>query len=258
MLQSIKKGAQGEVVADWQYFLLGQGLYNYEVDGDFGDRTHRATYAFQRKHRLDPVDGWVGRATYLVAFSLGYDPEVFKLEAPADLPGPPDFKPLSVAQKHKKFGRIEYEAAGTPKNKEAIKITNGWSSNMTRISIPQLVGLPGAARLTTFYFHSKIAEQTQRLFQAWEDAGHKELLLGFGGSWVPRFVRGSRSTLSSHAWGTAFDINVPWNMRGAVPAAEGERGSVRELVEIGYEHGFYWGGHFGKRDGMHFEIAKIL
>ncbi len=258
MLKSIKKGARGELVADWQFFLLGQSFYKGTVDGDFGKGTHLATRAFQRKHKLSPVDGWVGRDTYIKAFALGYDPEAFKLEAPADLPGPPDFKALSVAQKHRLFGRIEYKAAGTPRNKEAIKITNGWSSNMTRISIPQLVGLPGAYKLKTFYFHKKIAEQTQSLFQAWEDAGYKKLLRGFGGSWVPRFVRGSRVTLSSHAWGTAVDINVPWNMRGCIPAAMGTKGSVRELVEIGYEHGFYWGGHFRKRDGMHFEVAKIL
>jgi hypothetical protein len=33
---------------------------------------------------------------------------------------------------------------------------------------------------------------------------------------------------------------------------------VRELVEIANEWGFYWGGHFTRKDGMHFEIAKIL
>jgi D-alanyl-D-alanine carboxypeptidase len=29
---------------------------------------------------------------------------------------------------------------------------------------------------------------------------------------------------------------------------------VRELVEIAYQHGFYWGGHFSPLDGMHFEV----
>lgn len=64
---------------------------------------------------------------------------------------------------------------------------------------------------------------------------------------------------SNHAWGTAFDINVPWNGLGATPALVGARGSVRKLVPLANEHGFYWGGHFnGRPDGMHFEIAQIL
>jgi hypothetical protein len=38
----------------------------------------------------------------------------------------------------------------------------------------------------------------------------------------------------------------------------GEHGCLLELVPIANEHGFYWGGHFSRKDGMHFEIAKIL
>ena len=64
--------------------------------------------------------------------------------------------------------------------------------------------------------------------------------------------------LSNHAFGTAFDINVPFNPLGARPALIGKQGSVRELVPIANEHGFFWGGHFGKRpDGMHFEVAVL-
>lgn len=75
---------------------------------------------------------------------------------------------------------------------------------------------------------------------------------------MPRFVRGSRTTLSNHSWGTAFDINYAWNCLGALPALRGEKGSVRELVPIAHRHGFYWGGHFSRRDGMHFEVARVL
>jgi len=80
--------------------------------------------------------------------------------------------------------------------------------------------------------------------------------LGWFGN--PRFIRGSRSILSNHAWYTAFDINYRWNMLGETPADIGEKGSVKELVPIAHDFGFYWGGHFRRRDGMHFEAAKVL
>jgi hypothetical protein len=84
------------------------------------------------------------------------------------------------------------------------------------------------------------------------------LILTFDGSYVARFVRGSTSVLSNHSFGTAFDINVTWNRLGVVPALVGQKGSVRELVGIANDNGFYWGGHFTRLDGMHFEIAKLL
>jgi hypothetical protein len=28
-------------------------------------------------------------------------------------------------------------------------------------------------------------------------------------------------------------------------------------VPLAHEHGFYWGGHFSVRDGMHFEVAQV-
>ena len=84
------------------------------------------------------------------------------------------------------------------------------------------------------------------------------LVLTWAGSWVPRYIRGSRSRLSNHAWGTAFDINVPWNGLRRTPAFKGQKGSVRELVLIAAKLGFYWGGWFTRKDGMHFEVSKIL
>jgi hypothetical protein len=75
---------------------------------------------------------------------------------------------------------------------------------------------------------------------------------------VPIFIRGNTTTLSNHAFGTAFDINADQNSLGARPALVGQRGSTRELVPLANKWGFYWGGHFGSRpDGMHFEIAFL-
>lgn len=90
-----------------------------------------------------------------------------------------------------------------------------------------------------------------------DDAGLGDRVLSFAGSWVPRFVRGSTTNLSNHAYGSAIDINVPWNQLSTVPALKGKRGSVRELVPIANECGLYWGGHFNRADGMHFELARV-
>ncbi len=95
------------------------------------------------------------------------------------------------------------------------------------------------------------------MFGAWESAGLMDRILTWGGSFVPRLVRGGAS-LSNHACGAAFDINVSWTQLGVQPALAGEKGSVRELVPLANEHGFFWGGHYAKRpDGMHFEIAAL-
>jgi hypothetical protein len=143
-----------------------------------------------------------------------------------------------------------------PGNPEAISIKSGWEAeNIVTVTIPQLIGVSGAPANGHARFHRLVAPRVVALFQAWEDAGLKELLLSWEGAFVPRFIRGSLTVLSQHAFGSAFDINARWNGFGATPAAIGAKGSVRQLVPIANQLGFYWGGHFARRDGMHFEIA---
>lgn len=84
------------------------------------------------------------------------------------------------------------------------------------------------------------------------------LLISYGGSYNARLIRGSKTALSNHCFGTAFDINMQWNQLDAEPIALGLKGSIRELVPLAHEYGFYWGGHFSRKDGMHFEIAQLL
>ena len=47
------------------------------------------------------------------------------------------------------------------------------------------------------------------------------------------------------------------NRLGAEPATATEEGCVYDLVPVAHEFGFYWGGHFSRRDGMHFELARV-
>ena len=252
---TLKRGATGNDVIKWQNFLRGIEVYSEVVaSGIFDEITESETKAFQSSRKLNP-DGMVGQMTIAEAIKVGYD-----INPNPSVPSNPGIKNLSFIERQKLFGSFSYVPMPTQGNPEAIRITSSWAvDNITTIVVPQLVGVSGASKIGSIQIHKKIANQTSALFYAWENAGLKDRILSWGGSWVPRFIRGSRTSLSNHAWGTAFDINAQWNGLGVRPAAIGSKGSVRELVDIASQHGFYWGGWFPNRpDGMHFEAYKIV
>jgi hypothetical protein len=258
-MQTLRVGSKGEDVEKWQYFLRGVGIYFGEVDGSFGPRTREATQEFQRRHALSD-DGVAGNRTIGEAMRLGFaviddDPE---LPDSLEWPPRPSFSSLGQAGREAVFGRYPFQPAPTEGNPEAIRITSDWvTRNIVTVTIPQLMKIRGAPASGKVQLHELVAPRVARLFERWEREGHLELILSYGGSFVPRFIRGSRTTLSPHAHGSAFDINVAWNGFGAVPPRVGAKGSVRRLVPSALELGFFWGGHFTKRDGMHFELCRL-
>jgi hypothetical protein len=181
--------------------------------------------------------------------------------APSDL-----LQPSSERTKQL-FGEFEFEDVAGSASCE-IKIKGNWAStNIEEIDIPQLNGkLNGTTNKEItkgiIKFNKKAKKQLQKLWKAWEDANLLDRIITYDGGFVPRHIKkkggGCAISLSNHAWGSAFDINADWNGLGAEPALAGQKGSVRELVEIANKHGFYWGGHYGTKDGMHFEVAKII
>ncbi|NBV12596.1 MAG: peptidoglycan-binding protein [Sphingobacteriia bacterium] len=252
----LKVGSQGAEVTAWQYFLIGKGFYQGQADGDFGPKTLAATQAFQSQNGLHP-DGVAGNRTLGIAMQQGFgllqDPSVDKSGSNWP-PKPTQFSP--ILNKDEVFGKIEFVPNPTADNPEGIKITNNWDkTHIETFDVPQLTKIKGSAKVT---FHKAAKPQMIKLWKDWEDAELLHLVLTWAGTWNPRFIRGSRSVLSQHAYGTAFDINVEWNKLGAVPALVGQKGSVRELVKIAQENGFYWGGFFSRLDGMHFEVYKLI
>lgn len=258
-MNTLRVGSTGDDVERWQFFLRGVGLYFGEVDGTFSMVTKEATEAFQRRHGL-AEDGVAGNRTIGEAMRVGFDVVTRHLDAPdaAEIPPKPAFARLDQAGRERAFGRYPFVGAPVEGNPEAIQIQSNWAEeNIVLVEVPQLAGVKGAPASGKIRFHAKVAPRVLELFDAWDDAGLMGHVLTYGGSFVPRFVRGSRTTLSPHAHGSAFDINVAWNGFGAVPAALGAKGSVRALVPLANELGFYWGGHFTKRDGMHFELSRV-
>jgi hypothetical protein len=73
----------------------------------------------------------------------------------------------------------------------------------------------------------------------------------YGGCFVPRFIAGT-TTLSNHAFGLAFDLNVPENQRGTAGQIN------RQVVAIFEKWGFTWGGTWHYTDPMHFELNRLV
>ena len=275
-MKTLKRGSKGADVRRWQLFLIGQGFELGAIDGDFGALTERASVGFQARHRLF-ADGVVGLKTVGMAMTLGFDlglvkaaPIVAKTAAtsPASShdsdpnwpPRPTNLKPLtSTTARQKLFGAFKFAAAPVSGNRENIQILGDWEERqIIRVEIPQLRDVSGAPASRRASWHRAAAPQLLALWRAWEEAGLLDLVKTWDGSFVPRFVRGSRATLSNHCFGSAFDINANFNSLGTRPALVGRTGSVRELVPLANKFGFFWGGHYnGRPDGMHFEIARL-
>lgn len=260
-MRVLKMGLKGPDVREWQQFLRGQG-FPLEANGEFDIATDKATRAFQLSHNI-ASDGVAGNQTFGSAMLLGFrlvaDPQDVSPQGP-NFPPPPTFQPLAgTAARQRVFGKYDFRPKPLPNNPEHIVILGDWEAkNIVRVPIPQLIGVQGAPSDGVVRFHKAAADQFAALWKTWQKAKLLDRLLTYEGTFVPRFIRGSTTVLSNHAFGSAFDINASFNALGAEPARIGDRGCVRELVTIANEHGFYWGGHFSKRpDGMHFEIAVL-
>lgn len=250
--QIIKRGDKSDFVGDWQTFLRGENLYIGEIDEDFGNKTHEATIKFQKKYALTQ-DGIVGKSTYERAIKLGFKKE------DSNFPPKPNFSPITGnTTRANLFGEIQFRPNPTRANPEGIVITNNFESeNIVKVSLPALSKATNGS-FTSMRWNKACDYQLAKFFERLEKENLHTQILSYAGSYYPRFIRGSRTQLSNHSWGTAFDINVPQNGLGKIPALLGQKGCVRDLVPIANECGFYWGGHFTRLDGMHFEIAKII
>lgn len=97
------------------------------------------------------------------------------------------------------------------------------------------------------------------LFAAWFDKNVEDIDAGQLDDWgyAERPIRGSTTTLSNHASGTALDLNAtrhPLGKRGTFTTSQA--GKIRAELKR-YGGCIRWGGDYsGRPDEMHFEIVK--
>lgn len=276
---TLRRGHIGSDVLRLQNFLIKQGIdLPFGADGDFGPATHQAVEEYQEKEGL-VSDGLFGNISATHAKSQGYKNTSFKEpipSTPAEVAEALDFpdKPTDLIRPTQKisdelFGEFRFESAATPSNPQRIRILDNWvADNIITTKIPELVGMVdrqiASPRIMTngeIRCHKLAAPRIKALFKAWKTAKLTDRVLYYVGCFNPRLKRGTtnmiRKNLSNHSWGSAFDINSQENFIGKPDAIIGARGCLRELVEIANKEGFFWGGHFGNKDGMHFEIAEL-
>jgi len=69
-----------------------------------------------------------------------------------------------------------------------------------------------------------------------------------------RYVRGSRTSISNHSWGTAIDLKIDGKLDE--PYNKKVQYGLTLLAPIFNKHGWFWGASFRHEDGMHFEISQ--
>ena len=237
--------SKGTDIKQVQFFLIGRGLYLGKVDGVYGPLTAAAVKSYQLVKKLLPADGIAGRLTWAAMIQDGLP---LVADTDREIPHcPEDVHPLTNnEQRMRRWGRFEFEADPEPGNPENIRILGAWEGkNIVPVDCP----IWGQHRV---HLHREVVADYVAFMNELIDVKLANRLHSFDGGFNARFIRGSRTTLSNHAWGTAFDVNCDDNPLGHTPAYIGEPGSVRELVMIGVKHHFFSAGCFTRADGMHF------
>ncbi|MEM9496461.1 MAG: M15 family metallopeptidase [Pseudomonadota bacterium] len=78
--------------------------------------------------------------------------------------------------------------------------------------------------------------------------------VGTAGGLCVRLIRGSRTAISNHSFGTAIDIKLEGQLDGFGDG--GTQFGLLLLAELFNAEGWYWGATYRREDSMHFEVGE--
>jgi len=100
------------------------------------------------------------------------------------------------------------------------------------------------------YCNKDLVGPLSKAFKALIDTGHVKELKTWDGCFNIRKKRGLTS-MSLHSWAIAVDMNAFENGLNQTPKLSAG------FVKCFTDNGFEWGGAWSRKDGMHFQLAKI-
>lgn len=138
------------------------------------------------------------------------------------------------------------EFAASPNSNGTLNADPAWvRKNIRRVRLP-ILGTTSCHRLLLPQLRAALHELARRGLGDLLDPGD------FGGCFFPRYANlNTRSGISHHSWGVAFDVNVSQNPLGGEPRLD------RRVVDVFERWGFTWGGRWLLSDPMHFEFLRF-
>ena len=109
--------------------------------------------------------------------------------------------------------------------------------------------------------HKKVAQAFLNVFNdLLKTYGEKKIneleINDFGGCFNYRLMRGSKTKLSAHAWGTAIDLDANRNtLKETSATARFARPEYKAMIDIFEKHGFASLGRLKNYDYMHFQYG---
>ena len=100
------------------------------------------------------------------------------------------------------------------------------------------------------YCNKDLVKPLKKAFQSLIETGCVKELKTWDGCFNIRKIRGGNA-MSLHSWGLAIDVNAFENGLNAEPKLS------PQFVKCFTDAGFDWGGIWNRKDGMHFQLAKI-
>lgn len=227
-----------------QHFLRGAGHYYGHAHGEFDEPTEEAVRLWQREHDLTP-SGKIDTETLGRMISAGL-PVV--ADHDAALPAAPDVALLTNnEERFRHWGRFRFELDPQPKQPERIRILDAWEAqNIVAVACP--VFGPG-----NIFLHKRVVGDYLSFIADVVAQGLAGDLAGPVESYAPRLMRGSRTTLSAHAFGIAIGFSECHCPLGATPPGLTAPTSYRRLAETALRHRWHWGGWSKRVEGAHFE-----
>jgi hypothetical protein len=109
--------------------------------------------------------------------------------------------------------------------------------------------------------HKKVAQAFTNVFnELLSSYGERKIneleINDFGGCFTYRLMRGSKTKLSAHSWGTAIDLDANRNtLYETHKTARFARADYKAMIDIFEKHGFASLGRLMDKDWMHFQYG---
>lgn len=144
--------------------------------------------------------------------------------------------------------RIMLEVLGQPRQQYGVDCQSVTNPNLRSLLETRQVG---PIRVTMIKPALDSLERIMRRLQAEEPDIYAAI--GTAGAMCVRLIRGSRSSISNHSWGTAIDLKLEGRLDGFGDGST--QFGLLLVAELFNEEGWYWGATYSREDSMHFEVG---